>query len=246
MRVGLIADVHGNRVALETVLAALERDAPDQLVCLGDCAVMGPDPKGSLDLLESLGCPVIEGNTDAAFTIDPARVTETYPRPIVRDRILWTQQQLGEKQLTFARTFVPTIELDLGSGVRMLCFHGSPRSFDEIIGSDTTPEDLIDAIEGSTATLLAGGHTHNQLMRRFDRQWLINPGSVGATSRRTRVDHPTGAPPWAEYGVVTVEHGAIDVSLKAIPLDLEAVRAQAPADFPYRDGWLAEWAGPAT
>ena len=28
MRVALISDIHGNRVALETVLAAIEQDAP--------------------------------------------------------------------------------------------------------------------------------------------------------------------------------------------------------------------------
>ena len=89
---------------------------------------------------------------------------------------------------------------------------------------------LREAIDGSTATLLAGGHTHHQLLRRFDGQWLINPGSVGLTHRQTQVDQPTGAPPWAEYGIVTVENGAIDVSLRAIPLDLERVRAQAPRD----------------
>ena len=103
-----------------------------------------------------------------------------------------------------------------------------------------TDRELID----DAATLLAGGHTHQQLMRRFDRQWLINPGSVGMTFSRTRTDRSGSVPPWTEYAVVTVENGAIDVSLRAVPLDLERVRAQAPADFPYRDDWLAEWADP--
>ncbi|MCO5220415.1 MAG: metallophosphatase family protein [Thermomicrobiales bacterium] len=244
MRVGLISDVYGNRVALETVLAALARDAPDRIVCLGDCAVMGPDPAGSLDLLETLGCPVILGNADVELFTDPARVVEIEERPLMRDLILWTQRQLEERQLAFARTFVPTIELDLGSGVRLLCFHGSPRSNMEIIDRSTSPEDLAEAIEGSTATLLAGGHTHTQLMRRFGEQWLINPGSVGMTFCRTRIDRPNSAPPWAEYAIVTVEHGAIDVSLRAVPLDLARVRAQAPADMPFRDEWLMDWADP--
>jgi putative phosphoesterase len=243
MRVALISDMHGNRVALETVIAALERDAPDQIVCLGDVAVMGPDPAGTMDLLESLGCPVIQGNADVELFTDPDVVKAVEEKPLFRDLILWTQEQMGEKQLAFARTFVSTVELDLGSGVRLLCFHGSPRSNTEIIGRDTTPEALTEAIDGSTATLLAGGHTHNQLMRRFDRQWLINPGSVGMTHRLTRVDRETTTPPWAEYGIVTVEHGAIDVSLRAIPLDIQAVKAQVPASMPHRDDFLAYWSG---
>jgi predicted phosphodiesterase len=241
MRVALISDMHGNRVALETVIAAMERDAPDRIVCLGDVAVMGPDPAGTMDLLEALGCPVILGNADVELFTDPDVVRAVEDKPRLRDLILWTQEQLGEKQLAFARSFVPTVELDLGSGVRLLCFHGSPRSNTEIIGRDTTPEALIEAIEGSTATLLAGGHTHNQLMRRFDRQWLINPGSVGMSHRLTRVDRETATPPWAEYCVVTVENGSIDVSLRAIPLDIDDVKAQVPTTMPHRDDFLAYW-----
>jgi predicted phosphodiesterase len=244
MRVALISDMHGNRVALETVIAAMERDAPDQVVCLGDVAVMGPDPAGTMDLLESLGCPVILGNADVELFTDPATVRAVEDKPLFRDLILWTQEQLSEKQLAFARTFVPTVELDLGSGARLLCFHGSPRSNTEIIASNTTPEALIEAIDGSTATLLAGGHTHHQLLRRFDRQWLINPGSVGMTHRLTRVDRETTTPPWAEYGIVTVENGAIDVSLRAIPLDIDAVKAQVPKTMPHRDDFLAYWSAP--
>ena len=245
MRVALISDMHGNRVALETVVEAIKRDAPDRIVCLGDVAVMGPDPAGTMDLLESLDCPVIVGNADVELFTDPETVRAVETKPIFRDLILWTQEQLSERQLAFARTFVPTVELDLGSGVRLLCFHGSPRSNTEIIGRETPDEALIEAIDGSTATLLAGGHTHHQLLRRFGRQWLINPGSVGMTHRLTRVDRETRTPPWAEYGVVTVDNGAIDVSLRAIPLDIDAVEAQVPRSMPHREDFLAYWSSPA-
>jgi hypothetical protein len=55
------------------------------------------------------------------------------------------------------------------------------------------------------------------------------------------VDGPTDAPPWAEYGIVTVQDGAIDVSLRAVPLDLERVRAQAIDAMPHRDDFLSVW-----
>ena len=43
MRVGLISDIHGNRLALDAVVAELEKEDLDQIVCLGDVAV-GPQP----------------------------------------------------------------------------------------------------------------------------------------------------------------------------------------------------------
>ena len=242
MRVALISDIHGNRVALETVLAAIERDAPDRIVCLGDVAAMGPDPCGSIDLLESLGCPVIMGNADSVLFTEPVEIRAKIENPIARDQILWTQAQLDQRQRAFVASFLPTLELDLGFGIRLLCFHGSPRSNTGIVHAETGLDALRAAIDGSTATLLAGGHTHHQLLRRFGGQWLINPGSVGLTHRPTKVDSSTGSPPWAEYGIVTVEAGAIDVSLRAIPLELERVRAQAPASLPHREDWLSGWA----
>lgn len=245
MRVALISDIHGNTVALETVMAAIERDAPDQIVCLGDVAVMGPDPVGAIELLRSNGCPVIMGNADTELFTDPEHVAARIENPVVRDLILWTQAQLDEEQRSFVSSFLPTLELDLGSGVRLLCFHGSPRSNTEVIAAETGLDTLREAVDGSTATLLAGGHTHHQLLRRFDAQWLINPGSVGLTHRRTRIDRPNGSPPWAEYGVVTVDHGAIDVSLRAMPLDLARVRAQALETMPHREEWIAAWERPA-
>jgi predicted phosphodiesterase len=40
-RIGLISDVHGNLVALDAVLAELDREEVDGLICLGDVAA-GP------------------------------------------------------------------------------------------------------------------------------------------------------------------------------------------------------------
>ncbi len=54
MRIALLADIHGNTVALETVLACLTTDPVDHIVCLGDVALRGPEPRRALALLKSL------------------------------------------------------------------------------------------------------------------------------------------------------------------------------------------------
>ncbi len=41
MRIALIADIHGNFVALERVLQDLQEEKPDQIICLGDVAALG-------------------------------------------------------------------------------------------------------------------------------------------------------------------------------------------------------------
>ena len=64
MRIGLISDMHGNLPALEAVLAKLDEEAVDRLICLGDVAV-GPWPSDTVKRIAGLDCACIVGNWDA-------------------------------------------------------------------------------------------------------------------------------------------------------------------------------------
>ena len=80
MRVALISDIHGNLTALEAVLAELADEPVDQIVCLGDVAIFGPQPREALARVRELACPVVMGNTDAwalSPTPHPVRDEET-------------------------------------------------------------------------------------------------------------------------------------------------------------------------
>src|SRR5690349_3325281 len=65
MRLALIADIHGNLVALETVLQELAQEGIDQILCLGDVGSLGPQPHEVIARLRQLGCRGVLGNTDA-------------------------------------------------------------------------------------------------------------------------------------------------------------------------------------
>ena len=64
MRFGLISDIHGNLQALDLVLAELGKTPVDALVCLGDVASLGPQPRQVLARLRQLQIPVVMGNHD--------------------------------------------------------------------------------------------------------------------------------------------------------------------------------------
>lgn len=72
MKVALISDIHGNAVALEAALAAIEEEGVDRVVCLGDVAATGAQPRQVIRRLRELGCPVVMGNTDAQFLSPPS------------------------------------------------------------------------------------------------------------------------------------------------------------------------------
>ncbi len=241
MRLALLSDIHGNLTALEAVLAELAHASVDQILCLGDVAIFGPQPSAALIRVHELGCPVVMGNTDA-WALDPQ------PHPF-RDEDtpnfnaieLWSAAQLSEAERALIRTFQPTIPVELGDGMNLLTYHGSPRSFHEAIVATTPGERLAEFFTGITAPILVGGHTHEQFMRRWQDRVVINPGSVGLPYERL-ADGRTRNPPWAEYALLSYEQGRLHVELRRTPVDVgrieQAVRQSA---MPNAEWWLAGW-----
>jgi putative phosphoesterase len=241
MKIALISDIHGNLVALEAVLAALKQESPDQLVCLGDVVVTGPQPREALGQVRELGCPVIMGNTDE-WVLSPTPYTiRSQADQILYDIELWGAQKLTEDDLAFVRTFQPTLALDLGNGRTLLCFHGSPRHNKEPILATTPNEELAEKLAGQRADILAGGHTHTPLLRRYLDSLILNPGSVGLPF----FSLPDGRrlnPAWAEYALVMVENGRFNINLCHVPYNLEALRtAVTQSGMPHPDAYLADW-----
>lgn len=62
MRIAVLADTHGNLLALGAVLSDLLARAPDLVVNLGDLFTGPFDPAGSADAQIALGCPTLAGN----------------------------------------------------------------------------------------------------------------------------------------------------------------------------------------
>src|SRR5207248_10178676 len=99
MRVALIADIHGNAVGLDAVLAELEREPVDSIVCLGDVAQGGAEPAQVVDRLRALGCRCVFGNSDEFLLTLDVETTGEDVEEEERDRLLrrgeWSQTQLG-------------------------------------------------------------------------------------------------------------------------------------------------------
>src|SRR6266699_721910 len=133
MRIGLISDIHGNLIALESVLSELKREQVDRMICLGDVAALGPQPHEVIERLRELRCPVVMGNTDDWY-LQPLPEGDEELRAIVG----WGLGQLTDADLAYLHSFQPVIKKTLEAGQTLLCSHGSPRSYHDVIAS-TTP-----------------------------------------------------------------------------------------------------------
>ena len=240
MRVALIADIHANLVGLEATLAHIATQGVDAIVCLGDVASAGPQPRESLDLLRRLRCPMVMGNGEAQLRvpIPPAPDAPARVHKIV-DIYAWCRALLSDEDWSFMSSFAPTVTVPLGGDASLLCFHGSPHSYHDVI-QVTTPVDELDRLLGdSEATVMAGGHTHQPFVRRYYERILLNPGCVGVPLRKYRGGALDRAP-WAEYATVTGDADHLGVELHRVPVDGRAVAAAAlRSGMPHAQWWAA-------
>src|SRR5215468_6991406 len=136
MRLALVSDQHANDVAFRTVVEDLDRIGVDQVVCLGDVVQGGSEPPETLERLSALDCATVLGNADALLL----EVPEDSPEPIT-DRLLevreWTLSRLDESHLAKIRSFEPIVQLE-ADGLDFVFFHGSPRSYDDVLLPDSS------------------------------------------------------------------------------------------------------------
>lgn len=245
MRIALLSDAHGNLHATEVVLGAIEAERPDQVVCLGDVAMFGPQPCQTLAAIAALRCPVVMGNTDA-WALDPIPHAERNEFTILYNVVEgWGAAQLSEADRAMIRTFQTTVRVGLGDGNTLLCYHGSPRSFDELIEVTTTDAILDEIFGDDPAIICAGGHTHTQMVRRHRHRLVVNPGSVGLPFV-LRSDGSAYNPPWAEFAIIDYRSPSnIEVALRRVPVDVNAVINTAySSGMPMVDRWTADWSTP--
>jgi putative phosphoesterase len=230
MRFAAIADIHGNALALEAVLADIDRLGIKTVVNLGD-HVSGPiDPARTADILMARNFASIAGNHERQLlSLAPEAMGRT-------DR--WALGRLTTSHMNWLRTLPQT---RLFNDDVLLC-HGTPTSDDTYWMEYVTDEGAVttasrDNIEkeasGVNSSLILCGHTHTpRIMHLNDGQMLVNPGSVGCPAYRdaTPVPHAmsTGSPD-ARYAIIEGHNRRWSADLKTVAYDHMAAARLAEA-----------------
>ncbi|MFN8492389.1 MAG: metallophosphoesterase family protein [Caldilineaceae bacterium] len=244
MRIALISDIHGNLAAFKAVLADMESAGVDETVFLGDAIALGPQPKQVLELLQELNCPCVMGNHES-YDLNLSEFLKGNHADWAKETIAWGVSQLSQADLAFVRSFPFTRQIALDPNdpqLKLFCFHGSPRSFHDLLLATTPAGELDNLLAGQIATVMACGHTHVQMLRRHRSLLLVNPGSVGSPLEEMPF---TGEPrflPWAEYAIVDAQPQRLRVELRQVAYDLVSAKAAAlTSGLPYAQDWVQRW-----
>jgi putative phosphoesterase len=216
MRVAVISDVHGNRVALDAVLEDMPRVAG--VLCAGDVVGYGPWPGECVDLVRREGATTVMGNHDRAVVQDTgfrfnsmAKAGVEYARDVLDDEHFEYLAGLPEERLA--------------AGGRVKIVHGHPNDPDHYTRPHEFSPRLLDDED-----VLVMGHTHVQHHEKYSEGIVMNPGSVG---------QPRDGDPDAAYAVLDLDR--MDVEERRVGYDIDAVRdAVADADLPERIGTRLE------
>jgi predicted phosphodiesterase len=247
VRIALISDIHGNEIALQRVLKEIDDEGVDATYCLGDLAPLGPHPRETIDIVRSRDIPCVMGNHDE-FLLLPDLIRSYPTAPVVIDAVDWCRAELSTADLDFFRTFEREITIPLNGGPSICLFHGSPRSHMEMILATTPAAELDMMLDGRRGAVLAGGHTHIQMLRQHRGQLLVNAGSVGMPfEEHFGAEGVSAAPPkildHAEYTLVHSRRGRVHVELRRVPLDRSLLyKAALDSSNPLRDMLAAQYA----
>jgi putative phosphoesterase len=228
MKLGVVADIHGNELALHAVLSDAVHFEVDHWWALGDLVLFGPRPAEVLELLQGLpGVSMLSGNTDRyvltgeqpaphATAADAAASVDLVERyGAMAAGIGWTRGVLDQAGLLESLTTLPMqLRLRLPSGPAVLGVHASPKADDGPgIDPGITDEQLRPLLAGSGADIVIGGHTHAATDRLVDGIRALNPGSAG-------MPRTPGAASW----LLIEDNGeALAVTHHSAPFDVDAV-----------------------
>jgi predicted phosphodiesterase len=228
MRIGILSDVHANLEALDAVLADVEQQRCDALVCLGDFVGYGPDPIECVARLRGRLRAAVVGNHDrAAVGGRPIDDFNAY----AQEAIIWTQEHLDAETRDYLLGLPERDEVE-----GLLLVHGSPRQpVDEYVVDGRTARASFVADPFRIAFV---GHTHVPAMfeevrhrvrlaewlpgipkpLRSDHRYIINVGSVGQPRDSNR-----------DAAYVTFDAAERSVTLHRAPYDLAATQRKMEA-----------------
>jgi diadenosine tetraphosphatase ApaH/serine/threonine PP2A family protein phosphatase len=228
MRFAAIADVHGNYLALEAVLADIRAQGIAEIVNLGDMASGPLDARRTMDALMALDAVHVLGNHDRWLIDRPPEKMGAWDRP--------AHAQLGASHLDWLRT-VPSTKIF--SDQVFLC-HATPAD-DNVYWLETVTPDgavrmsALDEIEkqaeGISQSLMLCAHPHlARAVRLRDGRLVVNPGSVGSPGFSYNVPFPhliEAGTPDARYAIFELASGSWRVTFRHVPYDHDAMAALA-------------------
>jgi putative phosphoesterase len=176
MRIGVVADVHGNLVALEAAIAALREAGAKRILCCGDLVGRGPQPREVVERILESRITCVRGTFDE-------EVARGRPRQGGRKRRRQVEWAAGELRRSDRKALgeLPVVRELRITGRKVLLCHGSPRDVREALHAATPAALLQEALGSHEPDVLICGASHEPFVRLLGRTLIVNAGTTGSS-----------------------------------------------------------------
>jgi predicted phosphodiesterase len=220
MRYAVIADIHANLEALEVVLADTKEQKCTHYCCVGDVVGYNANPKECLDIVRSMGMPVVKGNHDEYCSSEED--LEGF-NPHAAEAVNWTRKQLGKEDRQWLRE-LKYVRLVASFSMVHATLDGPQRwgyVFDKLAAAASfTYQNTSVCFFGHTHVPVAfvrdsvvRGGTYSKFRVEPGKKYFVNVGAVG---------QPRDGNPKAGYVVYDLNEGTIELRR----LDYDIPKAQ--------------------
>jgi predicted phosphodiesterase len=225
MKYAIIADIHANLEAFQTVLEDARAQNCTHYACLGDVVGYNANPKECLDIVREMGMPCVKGNHDEYCSSDSA--LEGF-NPHAAEAVNWTREQLTEEDRQWLRD-LKYLRLVSNFTLVHATLDGPQRwgyVFDKLAAAASfTYQNTSVCFFGHTHvpvafirdTVVRGG-TYSKFKVEPGRKYFINVGSVG---------QPRDNNPRASYVIYDLDEATIE--LRRLDYDIPTTQAKIRA-----------------
>lgn len=215
MKYAFISDIHGNAVALESVISDIHNRNVDEVFVLGDLCYRGPEPKRALDLVRSLGAKVIKGNADE-WVVRGVRKGEVPDQALEMMNLErdWAVSQLDDQDIAYLKTLPTELKIKTTNNKLIHAFHATPNSLFEVVQQNGQLENIMTLPE---ASLYVYAHIHLPYVTYINGKCVANLGSVGL---------PFDGQPLSSYLIVEEVGNQLRVSIERVPYQVQDVMKQ--------------------
>jgi putative phosphoesterase len=212
MRVLVLADIHGNRAALDAI-----HEPFDMCVCVGDLVDYGPEPGPCIDWVRANTAHCVRGNHDHGVAQDVEvqgaagfRYLTAITRPLSVAAVTPEQRRYLAD--------LPTSRMFTIGGKRFLLVHATPRDpMDEYAPAEVSfwkPR-----LAGLHVDYVLAGHTHLAYTLQVNGTLVVNPGSVGLSR---------DGDPRAGYAIIDGDEVLLKRTEYPIEETVQALEARTP------------------
>ncbi len=225
MRYAIIADIHANLEAFQTVLEDIKAQGCTHYACLGDVVGYCANPKECLDIVRDMGMPCVKGNHDEYCSTEED--LEGF-NPHAAEAVNWTRQQLTQEDRQWLRD-LKYLRLVATFSIVHATLDGPQRwgyVFDKLAAAASfTYQNTSVCFFGHTHVPVAfirdsvvRGGTYSKFKIEPGRKYFINVGSVG---------QPRDGNPKAAYVVYDLDEATVE--LRRLDYDIPAAQSKIRA-----------------